>query len=221
VPTATPVPTATAVPTPQPSIATIRPSQDNTLYEDPSGGLSNGFGAGLFVGTTRNGLIRRTLIAFDVAGSIPSGVTISSVRLEMTMTRTTAGSASAELHRVTTDWGEGSSDAAAQEGAGAAAATNDATWLHSFFNSVQWSSTGGDFVSSSSANTTISGGGTYTWGSSSKMVADVQGWLKGPSSNFGWIILGDEGSSRTAKRFGSRESSSAGERPSLIVEYVP
>jgi hypothetical protein len=53
------------------------------------------------------------------------------------------------------------------------------------------------------------------------MVADVQGWLKGPSSNFGWIILGDEGSSRTAKRFGSRESSSAGERPSLIVEYVP
>ena len=33
--------------------------------------------------------------------------------------------------------------------------------------------------------------GQYTW-SSAQMVADVQGWLDNPASNFGWLMLGDE-----------------------------
>ena len=37
------------------------------------------------------------------------------------------------------------------------------------------------------------------------MLADVQKWLDDPSSNFGWLLLGDETKSRTTKRFDSSE----------------
>ena len=40
------------------------------------------------------------------------------------------------------------------------------------------------------------------------MVADVQGWLDNPASNFGWLMLGDETAIVTAKRFDTRESAS-------------
>ena len=50
------------------------------------------------------------------------------------------------------------------------------------------------------------------------MVADVQSWLVNPASNFGWLVLGDESGSGTAKRFDTRESASP---PVLTVEYTP
>ena len=60
--------------------------------------------------------------------------------------------------------------------------------------------------------------GPYTWGST-ELVADVQEWLNDPDGNFGWILLGDESSSRTTKRFNSREHGSADTRPLLSIEY--
>ena len=56
----------------------LAPSKDNTLYEDASGNISNGAGDYLFAGTTAtaaSGAIRRGVIAFDIAGSIPAGPT--------------------------------------------------------------------------------------------------------------------------------------------------
>ena len=52
------------------------------------------------------------------------------------------------------------------------------------------------------------------------MVADVQDWLDNPANNFGWIVIGDESSSRTAKRFDSRENPTEGNRPQLTVNYT-
>ena len=49
------------------------------------------------------------------------------------------------------------------------------------------------------------------------MVADVQGWLDNPASNFGWLMLGDESTNLTAKRFDTRESTSP---PVLAITYV-
>ena len=60
-----------------------------------------------------------------------------------------------------------------------------------------------------------------TWGSTVEMVADVQNWLTNPASNLGWIILGNEGTSQTAKRVPSRENGNSALRPQLIVEYIP
>ncbi len=62
---------------------------------------------------------------------------------------------------------------------------------------------------------TMSGIGQYTW-SSTQMVADVQSWLDDPASNFGWLVLGNETTIATAKRFDTRESASP---PMLTIQY--
>src|SRR6266545_4397281 len=62
------------------SAATIQPSKDNTLYEyqAANGDRSNGVGIHFFAGKTDNGYIRRGVLAFNIAGSIPPGSTITS-----------------------------------------------------------------------------------------------------------------------------------------------
>jgi hypothetical protein len=194
--------------------AELSPMRDTTIFEESD--LSNGAGDYLFAGQTNTGNDRRALIAFDVAGTIPAGATITSVELELEMTRTISGAQTIGLHRLTADWGEAGSDASGQEGGGADAQTGDATWQHRFFSSDTWSSAGGDYASTASAEQSVSGSGSYTWGSTSQLVADVQGWLDNPNDNFGWILVMSTGG--TAKRFNSRENSN--DPPVLKVEYT-
>ena len=79
---------------------TIAAARDNTLYEDASGSLSNGAGQSLFAGKTGTGGIRRALIAFDVAGAVPAGSTITAVTLRLQMSRTRSGGQAVGLHRL-------------------------------------------------------------------------------------------------------------------------
>ncbi len=134
------------------------------------------------------------------------------------MSKTPTSGRTATLHQVLADWGEGSSNAASQEGDGTTAATVDATWLHTFHDTQRWASAGGDFEAGSSASRSIGSAGPYTW-SSAGMVNDVQAWLDDPSTNFGWMIRGGESGSKTAKRFDSREHPTAANRPTLTIEY--
>ena len=53
------------------------------------------------------------------------------------------------------------------------------------------------------------------------MAADLQGWVNSAATNFGWILLGDEVTNPSARRFDSRESAPAGLRPALAVSYNP
>lgn len=198
---------------------TLDAVRDNTLFESVSGDLSNGAGFFLFAGQTNVGLGRRALLAFDIAAEVPSSAVIEAVELQLEMNRTATGNVGVTLHRVTSDWGEGTSDAEGQEGMGAASTPNDATWIHTFFDGATWTNVGGDFDAAASASQTVGIFGFYTWGSTPQMVADVQSWLDDPSSNFGWMLRGDESASRTAKRFSSRENSAPSTRPILRVTY--
>ncbi len=202
------------------AVKTLNPSKDNTLYESATGFSSNGAGDSLFVGATGTGGIRRGLLAFDVAGNIPAGSTVSSVSLTLYMSRTISGAQPVELHRVVADWGEGTSNASGNEGAGAPATTGDATWRHRFFNTTFWTTEGGDFSPTVSAVRSVASVGSYTWGTSPQLVTDVQGWLNNPSSNFGWVLIGSEAASQTAKRFGSRENPMPSARPVLTINYT-
>lgn len=199
----------------------LTPVKDNTLYESGTGALSNGAGSYFFAGRTGqvSGSIRRGLIAFDVAGSVPSGATILDVTLTLNMSKTPSGAQSISLHRVLADWGEGTSNAAGEEGAGAASATGDATWIHRFYNTTLWGAAGGEFDPTASATQTVSGLGPYTWTSTPAMVSDVQGWLSTPSTNYGWLVRGNESASRTAKRFDSRQNPNPSVRPQLTITY--
>ncbi|MDZ7847180.1 MAG: hypothetical protein U5L96_10635 [Owenweeksia sp.] len=120
------------------------------------------------------------------------------------MNKTQAGCQSVDLHRLTTEWGEGSSDASGSEGSGTTAQTNDATWVHAFFNTTTWSTNGGDYSSTSSATQSVAGNGSYNW-SSAALANDVQLFLDSANQNHGWILIGNEASNQTAKRFGSRD----------------
>ncbi|MHC4413948.1 MAG: multicopper oxidase domain-containing protein [Planctomycetota bacterium] len=199
-------------------------SKDNTLYEDADGDLSNGIGEHLFAGRTLQGPgddKRRGLVAFDLAGSIPAGSTVNSVTLTLRMSRSNqAGNENVSVHRVLSDWGEGASDAGGQEGSGAAAEPGDATWIHTFWDTQLWSSAGGDFVGGASATTNVGGNGSYGW-TSAQMVADVQAWVDDPGSNYGWIVVGNESTAPTAKRFDSQQNSQQSRRPKLTVDFTP
>ncbi len=197
----------------------IPASKDNTLFEDAKGETSNGSGIYLFAGNTNQGQARRTLIAFDIATHVPTDATVTRTSVTLNMSKTTAGSQAVQLHRLLADWGEGSSDAASQEGKGTAADTDDATWLHTFLDTQEWAAPGGDFVGTASASLAVEGVGLYTWESTPSMVADVQGWLDGSLGNFGWILIGNEEEDRTAKRFDSMEHSEVANKPLLTVEF--
>jgi hypothetical protein len=201
------------------NIINITPSKDNTLYEyDPAeGDHSNGAGLHFFAGENAMGELRRGVLAFNVAGTIPAGSTITAVTLTMNMSMTPAGPETVELHKLLSDWGEGTSHAPQGEGDGAPATPNDATWRHRFFDTIFWTTEGGDFSVTVSASQSVGSTGPYTW-SSTQMVADVQSWVDDPATEFGWLVLGNETTIATAKRFDTRESASP---PMLTIQYIP
>ncbi len=192
----------------------IEPQKDNTLFESATGdSLSNGAGVYLFTGLTALDELRRGLVAFDVAGSVPPGATITDVSLTLYMSKTIAGPTPVSLHRVLADWGEGSADAPGEEGTGTAAAGGDVTWVHTFSPFQFWLTPGGDFDPVPSATTSVGGVGPYTWSAAPQMLADVQAWHADPSSNFGWVLIGAETTLPSAKRFDTRE----GANPAVLT----
>jgi hypothetical protein len=194
-------------------------SKDNTLYESATGAVSNGKGIHFFVGRTNGASRRRGVIAFDLS-QIPAGAAIQSAALTLQVTRVPNNiSREIALHRATADWGEGNSNAGSTaDGDGAPAQPGDATWLHRFFNTETWATMGGDFNPTPSASIFVGALGSYTWGSTSGMVADVQSWIDNPASNFGWVIIGNETVNGSAKQFASRES--AANPPQLSVTFL-
>ncbi len=203
---------------------TLDALKDNTLYESATGALSNGAGEHFFVGqtgqTSPSSALRRGLIAFDIASNVPAGAKITSVTLTLNMSKTSSGAQNIDLRRVLKNWGEGTSNAAANEGSGANAATGDATWIHAFFNTSSWASAGGDFSATASASRSVADVGSYAWGSTAQMVSDVQGWLDSPSTDFGWALVGNESLARSSKRFDTKENAVAGVQPKLTVTYT-
>src|SRR5437867_1933971 len=71
------------------AIINIMPSKDNTLYEfDPQeGDVSNALGIHFFTGETVMSELRRGALAFDIAGSVPPGSTITGVSLSLNCSR--------------------------------------------------------------------------------------------------------------------------------------
>jgi hypothetical protein len=118
------------------------------------------------------------------------------------------------------DWGEGASTFPG--GAGAPAEAGDATWNYRYYLNETWTNPGGDFVATSSASTLCAFSGVdYIW-NNPVMADEVQSWINDPCSNFGWILIGNEVDTFTAKRFASREwAGDPAVRPRLAVTYVP
>jgi hypothetical protein len=215
--------------------------KDNTILDDflgePSGGQTKSNGQGpLFIGVlNRSPFLRRSLLYFNVAGSVPAGSTINSVELRLQMTAVGPQSADMPIsvHRLLADWGEAGSYTVG--GTGADAQPGDATWTNTFYNTATWANPGGDFAAVASGSTIVSGiQGTKIWSSTPGLVADVQSWLDNSATNFGWLLKGPETEWGTARRFDSGEVFDGDARtnayplitvpymaPQLVIDYTP
>lgn len=193
---------------------------DNILYETVDGSISNALGQHLYAGNQNTGARRRAVLAFDTS-SIPVGAIVQSASVSLRCNQSSGAAFGVSFHRLLAGWGEGSSQAGGNEGSGAAATVNDATWLHRYFPGTFWATPGGDFIAMPSATTTVSAGSTiYTW-SGAGIEADVQHWLTMPAANSGWIVRGDEVSSANTKRFDSRHVATPANRPTLTITWLP
>jgi len=189
---------------------------DNTIYEE--GELSNGAGDYFFTGTTKLGENRRALVKFDLASDVPEGITIDSAALILTPSKVKTFGTEVTVYKVLAEWGEGTSNAVGEEGQGATATQNDATWTKAKTGGDNWIHPGGDYEIESSAVATVISG-TASVFMSSGMLADVESWLASPTENHGWIIIGDESASSTAIRFVSRENAEFASWPVLRLYY--
>ncbi|UCD34906.1 MAG: multicopper oxidase family protein [Nitrospiraceae bacterium] len=209
---------------------TINPVKDNTIAQgiDPGSGEnfednSSGACENVFAGVTNDGLLRRSLLQFDIAGNVPAGSTINSVTLTMTVNR--AGDnqdAAMFIHRVSKLWGEGTATCGPRGGGqGDPAGVGDATWLDAEFNITSWATAGGDYGTASASAVVGSGNGSQgVWVSTANpaMIEDIQDWLDNPAANFGWILIGDEARNSTTRRFSSREGTVP---PALQIDFTP
>jgi hypothetical protein len=201
--------------------AVLTPIQDATLVETANGSLASGASPNLYAGRVGNsggGTRRRALVQFDVAASVPAGATITSAALTMMSTSQITAPHTVTLRRVLADWSEGPANSPG--GSGAPASRGDATWLHRSWPATFWGTPGGDYDAAVHASLVLRGSGPSTWGSTPEMVADVQGWVDAPETNFGWMLIGNEGAVQTVKQFAAREWPIVSERPTLTIEYT-
>lgn len=217
-------------------VVTLGADKDNAIINGANVNNSNGGAPAFFSGTDGNSAIHRALISFDFS-TIPAGSTITDVRLTLTLGQVASGGATTAtigLFGVTKNWGEGTANSGiagiAGSGAGVAAGAGDATWNAAAFPGTLWATPGGDHAVAASAslflpNNTVNN--SFTWLSTPQSVADVQGWLDNPATNFGWeLINGNEVTAKTIYGFYSREWSNlhfggnASQVPALQVTFT-
>jgi len=182
---------------------------DNSLREvlpDVSGGADAVLRAGTTASMSTNSRAR-ALFLFNPAGEIPSGSTITAAQLTLTVSATTDTlPRSFDLRRMLAPWSE-----------------SDATWLIRLAPDVVWESPGGlegvDYSAAASASNMVGDAGTYSWGSTTGLVVDVQRWIDNPAKNFGWMLVRPEESTpRTTRVFTSREGATG--QPRLSLEFT-
>jgi hypothetical protein len=213
------------------TVVSVTASKDNVIYyNNGSTTKSNGVGPSLVAGNTNTANYwRRSLIKFDLP-SLCTGAIIDSVTVRLYAVKVAQGDTahrSFSLYRLTSDWGEGTSDAADTTGKGAPATTGDATWSYKFYSSSLWTTAGGDYSSTLSATTGLlpytSFVTKYVYFRSStysQLKTDVQAWMASPSINNGWILKGIEGTLRKSAEFRSKDYSVDSLKPTLFIYYT-
>jgi len=210
----------------------FRPSADTSLVETAA---DNSLGGWEFfnVGTTGTGTRNRGLLFFDLEQAIPQGSTVLSatLQIEVVFIPQTAQVQSSimGLHRMLTDWGEGTQAPAnfLAPGFGAPAISGEATWNTPFFGGPEtWGAPGGlggvDYNVTPSATTVVEDADLYMFDALPRVVGDVQSWVTHPDANYGWMLktLFEE-DRYTARRIGDREDPFAAALLTVTFEPIP
>jgi len=199
----------------------LRPVADTTLFQQAPGNNMGGH-SHVAIGSTGLGSDARGLFRFDVR-AVPPNAVIESVSLTFTLPTIPRGDGSGSeyaVHRMLTDWGEGTKVG----NTGTAAGAGEASWNHSA-SPTTWAAPGAaagtDFVTEASATEVLGPApGVYTVNSTAALVADVTAWIENGGNNFGWLVKAvNENATLTARRFAAREAGD-GAGAVLRVEYT-
>lgn len=217
------VPTLTGAET-----VTINPTADTTLFErdpDNNWGKQTENVAGTLGAFPASGAKSRLLLAFNIAGNVPAGSSITSARLKLRVVRTPSGGgadSTFQLLRVLVPWTEGTKSGGIP--GGAPAETGETTWISRSHTATPWTNPGGklevDFAEDPSAQQAIQGLGNYFFDFNAEGIADLQSMLTTPLANFGWVLrTGSESTLKSARRWASREH--ATDPPELEITFTP
>jgi hypothetical protein len=201
---------------------TLAPSADTSLFEnEPDNNL--GASVSLVSGANSSGFRSRELMQFSFTNRIPSNAIIQSVTLTVNVVTVPGGGGGTasvfDMHCLLVNWTEGIGTG----NMGSPANPGETTWNYRFYPDTGWTIPGGqisnDFSAVVSASLLWDTVGTYTYASTSNLVADVQEWVANPGTNFGWMFISEsENVMQTARRIGAREDTN--NAPSLVVQYT-
>jgi hypothetical protein len=202
-------------------------------------GNASGKGPGLFAGADGSSNKKRSTIVFDIASAgIPSNATIVSVTMTMYLAQV-AGSGGGgstgsypnrvlKLHKVQQSWGEGTSGSptspsVAGSGGGYTRVSGDSSWSYAIYSGTSWTA-GGNFNATASASSTFSTpfvlNQAYTW-SSAGLVTDVGSWVRGATTNYGWLVRSDLETSPTSfLGYWSRDGAAANSNPAIAPKLT-
>jgi hypothetical protein len=166
-----------------------------SMYQDNS----NSKGSSFPIGTNMSANLAkiRVLTKFGDLSAVPADMDSVWVSIFAIAASSATNPLSVSLFRLdpSKSWTEGSSNADGSPGTGVPATPNDATWIHNIFNTSTWNNPGADFSSPASATLTFTGdvaGGRYIVISGAGLRTDVANWASNPTSNNGWIAIGNE-----------------------------
>ena len=205
-----------------PVTLTLQPDETTGLdtHIDLSTPTTNyGIGALISAGlTAAAGSTRRGLIMFSGLSSIPASATIISATLTLYCTsETNTTDRAVGAHRALTQWYEGAKNNEVPDGG-----QDGSTWnLRNANGAVVWAggaggASGSDWAAVATDSVTITAPATaFDW----DVTADVQDFVDGTASNFGWWLINAVESTGTRKNFVPSGGATESQRPKLVVVY--
>jgi hypothetical protein len=151
----------------------------------------------------------RALFSFDLS-SLPSGATLKSAQLELTIVNNPGLDKTIAVHRI--------------------AQTSNRAWVESqvtwqeYKTGSSWTAAGGDFVATPTDSEAVSGTAPANSVVTFQVLSDAQSFYATPSTNFGWLIKDTQepaASSGEHVFFATRENATTDYAPKLVLSYCP
>ncbi len=149
---------------------------------------------------TESSKLTRPLIAFDLAGAVPTNAKVTSATLSLYIKESKNGSTTVRAHQVTDYWIESA-----------------VTWRYQDkVSTEEWTASGADFSATVLDSETFTDGNKDYW-ATFNVSAAAQSWAASPATNYGVILEASVSGSKTQVKFNSSNDGTASERPKLQV----
>jgi hypothetical protein len=151
----------------------------------------------------------RALFSFDLS-SLPSGATLKSAQLELTIVNNPGLDKTIAVHRIA-------------QASNRAWVESQVTWRE-YKTGSSWIAAGGDFAATPTDSEPVSGSAPANSVVTFQVLSDAQSFYTTPSTNFGWLIKDTQEPATSSGEhvfFATRENATADYAPKLVLSYCP